>query len=864
MLLKNKLRAPTGLETATKLDRPPLSNLKRLTLIHAPAGYGKTTFAWQLLQSQPGAKRWLSVDTLDNDPNRFWTHFLSAFQAPFRQASEDAISLLAGLAQFGIEDILDSFFSEFSCDEDGMTLVLDDFHHITNPSLIQALNYFIEYAPSNIHIIVTARSRPEFRLETRILNGQAQEFGADYLAFTCQDISNLFLQMRGVTLNDSQIEMVKRRSEGWISAIKLMFFTAQGKCSDSNVKGASIHLYQYLLEEVVNKLPHELAEFIQVAVLFERINPDMLDFVRNKVDSFFLISQLITKNLFIYRLDGESEWFRFHDLFKSCVSRTSLFSLAQQKEIVRQGASWLEQADEIFDALDCYCRNADWHDVSRILEQSGRRWLREGHSETLNFYLSSLPSSFILESPVLICMQVWGMPDREKHTQGAELLQRALDLQKSFGQQNHALLCDIYTLKAIIERLKLNWSETLSATTLALHHADKGNIDLRWRSYTTLGAYEYIRGNLQDAKLHLQNAVKYAALEKHRYGLAHSAGYLVEVLYQLGDIQAALQMATQVIRELENTPFGKLRLGAWRFAALPDLLREQGKYDQAYDTLNALCDVFKSESAEVLPKLYTMLRQWSLMVSMGRFSDALSILDAIESMELMMRFSSPFASGTVQGMRARVKLLENDMEYVLTWRNQQVFDIEKLSFYQYPDLLVYISITIANAEYGLAKELISDALNSVRKKNWKLAEAKLLLLRSAAAFKSGQKNAAKDDIELCKKILPGYQQIFFDEAPWLKAYFSWASEFFSSCATPLAEHTNEMAAINAPCDDVLSKREQQLLECVFEGMSDKEIGAALFIATGTVKTHLRNIFRKLGAKNRAHALAIYNIRSLQH
>jgi len=864
MLLKNKLCAPRGGVGVLELDRPARRTLRRLTLIQAPAGYGKTTYAQQVLEQQPGAHLWFSIDPLDNDPIRFWTHFIGAFQSDFGAATKDALSLLAGAEQYSVEDILNSFFMELSATDNTAVLVLDDFHHITNKSVLQTLNYFIDYAPASVSLIITSRTRPELRLDTRLLNGQAEEIGAEFLAFQAGDIQEFFRQMYGVTPTDSQIAAVQQKTEGWISAIKLMFFSAPFQSMDKVLAaggaGSNLQLYQYLLEEVLNGLTPELSRFIQAAALFERFTPGMMDQVCAAQNSFSLISLLLTKNLFIHRLHGDSDWFRFHDLFKSCVLQTSALPLDEQQALRRAGAHWLESANDIFEALNCFSRNADWQDVARLIEQHGRRWLREGHSETLSHYLSLLPPAVWQNSPLLICLRVWGMRDSDKHKEGGALLNQALSLQQAGGNEDHALLCEIYTLKAIIERLKSNWPETLSATTLALQHADAGDIDMRWRSYTTLGAYEYIRGNLKEAKAHLLNGVKYAAIEQHRYGLAHSAGYLSEVLFQLGELQEALHIARHVCKELENTAFGKLRIGIWRYVAMPDLLREQGEFIRTEEILEQMIPVFQTEETEVLPKLLVMLRHWSLRFSQYRYSDALAILDDIESTELMMRFASPFASGSIAGLRARIKLAEGDLRYAVNWRNTQNFSVDFMLFGQHPDLLTFIRIYIANAEYDVAADWIRACLQRARQQGWKVVEAKLAMLAAANAFATGDKAGAKKALQASLELLygAGYRCLYTDEWPWLKEMFEWAQS-----QPGLSNYSALFTASALEGDDSeegcgLSKREVQLLQCILKGMSDKEISTELCISTGTVKTHLRNIFRKLGAKNRAHALAIYS------
>jgi ATP/maltotriose-dependent transcriptional regulator MalT len=340
-------------------------------------------------------------------------------------------------------------------------------------------------------------------------------------------------------------------------------------------------------------------------------------------------------------------------------------------------------------------------------------------------------------------------------------------------------------------------------------------------------------------------------------------------IYQLGDLQEAEHQVRLMIAELEKTFFSKLKIGLWCLFCLPDILREKGDFSSAEALLEQLNPILYSEEIETLPKLFVFLAKWSLCLSQGHYQAAEKSLNEIESIELNMRFSSPFASGSISGMRARTQLMAGNITYAKNWLLSAEKTLNPTLFMYHLDILTAIGVYYRYHDFEPAQALASKLLSQAKSHNWKVVEAKVLLLQSAIAQAMGHAQEARHLLSQSLDIgyIAGYRSIYIDTIKLMgdnfyletndERYLNLLNEF--NLFVPItAFHPTDGEEEGIKPSDVLSNREIQLLECIKNGFGDKEISSQLFISTGTVKTHLRNIFRKLNAKNRAHALAIYS------
>lgn len=869
MLMRSKLCVPRAPQCAVARPRLARSRLSPLTVIHAAAGYGKTTLAAEILAGQPGPHAWLTLDRLDNDARRFWSYVVGAVQIACPQAGVQAAELLRSSEDFRIADILAIFVNDLADLEQPLTLVLDDFHCINDAGVIADLNLLLDFAPEPLQVVVTTRTRPDLRLEHRAARRGVYEVGPAQIAFNAEEIE-AFLQRHHVEHFDRQAcARIAHRTGGWVSAVKLLTLAgpdsaAEALRADTLCGGLTGTLDSYVVDEVLSALDADTLRFVRVAALFDPFSAALLDHVMERHDSGQAIAALGRRNLFIQALADQDGGYRFHELFRDCLARAGAWDEGEKMQLLRRAAAWFEAAGQFDEALTEYLRLEDWPQAVRVLEAQGPQWLRHGLQEKLRRHLAALPRAQIDARPRLLCLSVWLMSDADKHILGGQMLQQARQAIEADPalQADHGLMCETYALVAMVERLKTNWLAMHQATELSLKHAEAGGLDMRWRSHLTIGAYQIMQGQLAEAAESLGLARKYAVIEEHKYGLALSTGYLCEALYQLGELDQAQRAATHTHDLLAASSFARLPMGNWRFIGLPEVLRERGELERAGELLERLSEMGRQNQAELLMGLVVLIRQWMVKLSAGDAAGAAQVLEQIDTVQTGMRFASPYPTGSLAAMRARVSLLRGDHAHLRAWLADHAADWQMVCFANHQDVLTAVRAHLVLGAPRAARDLADRVIEQAQAGNWRVARGRALLLRGAAKFKLGQVREAGDDFTACLQGLHerGYRTVFSDERIVLAdlSELAQAGEaartLMHLCSITPAKQEGSAAD---SAGTVLSRREIELLQSVQRGLSDKEISTLLSISTGTVKTHLRNIFRKLGARNRVHALALY-------
>ncbi len=886
LLPYTKLHPPLPHDQSCLRARLLPSSLPALTVIHAPTGYGKTTLALQLLAQHQATGSWMSVDEFDNDPLRFWSGVVSALGQALKGLSRQSLQLLQGPQQ-GLPDLVVSLLNELHTlthqeRDQVVILVLDDFHLLTNPPLIQSVNLFLDHLPAAFRIVLTSRSIPGLKLAQRKSKGQAIEIGASELKFTETEAAHFF-EHHQPTWPPGMLRAVTDRCEGWAAALRLYSVSRPGCASNTLQIAPDQDVYEVLLTDVIAHLPHNLQTFVEQTAFLPRFCAALADHVLNTQNAAAVIRELVRLNLFVVPLDHEQVWFRYHDLFRALVGSRTTATAAAQARHRQQAAAWFEANDQAMEAMGQYLLAKQWGDAGRLLARVGPTWARQGQSETVRRMLAALPDQVWQAHAELLCLRVWIASDAEKFAEGREWLERAMQLIDSHAvriDNRAALRCEVLTLQAIVARLHGQWDETITLSRTALQTAAAARLPLRWRSYLTLGAHAYAQGELMPAQTHLQDAVSWALEEEHLYGVAQSCGYLSEVLYQQGELQRALRMAHGVKDALEASPFGTGRLAAWRLIGLVDLLREQDELQQAEQALAALRELRSLETCESLQHLIILLRTFTLAMSRRDADLAERTTHEIEAVQTRMRFQTVYASGSVGALRAEVAWLRGDQLSAAHWLErhlgqQDVNEQQRPSpFLRERDDLVAIRILVMLQRHDQALQHAQALYQRAAPAGRVLTQAICLMWQAAAAMELGNKAHAQQHMLDALRLTAGagFRRVFLDQGVGIEPALSACSEHhrYGALASALSAQilAEGQAAIHpeaslapsqSPAPAALSPRELELLRYVREGFSDKEIARLAHISPGTVKTHLRNIYRKLEANGRVQALAKLNL-----
>ncbi len=330
--------------------------VRRLTLVSAPAGFGKTTLVSEWLHRSKHAAAWLALDETDNDPVRFLAYVIAALrqiQPDFARATEAILQLPQPPPA---EAMLGSLVNELSAVPRSFILALDDYHLIHTPAIHQQLAFLLDHQPANMHVVVLTREDPLLPIARLRARGQLLELRQDDLRFTADETADFLQRGIGRSLGSEQIAALEHRTEGWIAGLQLAVISMQGHSDISDFiqafTGSSRFILDYLLEEVFDGQPPEAQDFLLKTSILDRLSGPLCNAITNRTDSQEWLERLEQANLFIVPLDSSRGWYRYHHLFADLLGHRLRLSELKVDELHQRASRWYEAAEFLQNAVE--------------------------------------------------------------------------------------------------------------------------------------------------------------------------------------------------------------------------------------------------------------------------------------------------------------------------------------------------------------------------------------------------------------------------------------------------------------------------------------------------------------------------------
>lgn len=562
----------------------------KLTLISAPAGFGKTTLVSEWIQtfrqgatsssarpvslSPPLAVAWLSLDEGDNDPTRFLTYLVAALQTLAPQIGVGVLGLLQSpqppREPSGYETLLTALLNEITTLPDSFVLILDDYHLIDAIPIDQALTFLLEHLPPQMHLVITTREDPQLPLARYRARGQMTELRAADLRFTPAEAAGFLNQVMGLDLSAEEVAVLETRTEGWIAGLQLAALSMRGRADVAGfVKafaGDNRYIVDYLIEEVLQRQPERVRSFLRQTSLLDRLSGPLCDAVTDQNDGMMLLDALERGNLFVVPLDDKRHWFRYHHLFADVLAAHMLQEQPAQVPILHQRASaWYTDNGLPADAIRHALAAQDFARAAGLIE---RVWpVMDGSFQTATWlgWARALPDALVCARPVLNGAYAWALLNAGE-LEAAEA--RLIDVERWLD-----------TAADERERLHLSQKEPHSRSSAEMIVVDETQFRTLPASIATARAYlAQTRGDLPDSVKYGQRALDFLPETDHlRRGPA--AALLGLAQWASGDLEAAY-------RTLANAMAGFQKIGNWHFATsvtsgLADIRTVQGRLREA-------------------------------------------------------------------------------------------------------------------------------------------------------------------------------------------------------------------------------------------------------------------------------------------
>ncbi len=892
-LLTTKLSVPSArlnMVTRPRLMQQMNATMRStLTLIAAPAGWGKTTLlrAWHADSNWPLA--WVSLDASDNDPIRFWTYVIAALNTMHPGVGEVPLALLYASPPPPIETVLTSLLNALIQLPTQTVLVLDDYHHIEAQPIHDALTYLADHLPPNVHLVIASRSDPLLPLARLRARGALIELRAANLRFTFEETTAFLTEVMGLPLSAEQVAALQARTEGWIAGLQLAALSMQGRDDIAGFiaafTGSHRYVVDYLVEEVLLRQPEEVQTFLLQTCLLDRLSGPLCDAVRERDDSRRLLEQVERTNLFLVSLDDERQWYRYHHLFAEVLrSRLQQLQPMVVPELHRRASRWYEQHELFDEAVTHALAVPDVEHAARLIEQYARFTNFPSQFQALLGWLNRLPDALVRTQPSLCLMHAITLMlthQLEKASVRVQDAERCLQ-EEMPADQRRTLLSLIAAFRGNLARLFGDYERCVPLAYQALELMPETDVMSLTRMFrpstlvTAASAY-LVDGNMTPAT---ERQVETAAASVRALGNLPTTMRSISNLARLQLLQGRLHQAAATIEQATQLAPGQGELqallnGADYYFILGDLLREWNQLNSAEQHLAQGIDLVRETmraDAEMITRGYLSLAR--LQQACGESPQVLATLDAFAQVAHQHSFA-PILLAHEASVRAQMELAQGNLAAAMRWAEARGLSAkDELSYLRELEYLTLVRVRIAQGREHPTGPFLSEALVLLERLG-EDAEAKMrmrsvleiLLLRALVLDAQGNHaeslNALGRALALAEP--EGYIRLFIDEgAPMIALlHQAYAHRIAPEYVTALLEAAGEQRGTGSdlpylrtsPLVEPLTAREREVLRLLMDGASNREIARQLVLSVNTVKKHVLNICGKLSVQSRTQAIA---------
>ena len=874
----------------------------RLVLVTAPAGYGKTTLLTTWVQQSGLSVAWISLDGRDDDPISFWSYFIASLQTLHPGVGHIIIDLLHSPQSPPQDLLLGALLNEICLIQDEFLLVLDDYHTITSPTIHSSLSYLLEHLPPQMHLVISSREDPPLPLPLLRARREMVEVHLADLRFTKQETTTLFNSLLRLDLIPTEIMALEQATEGWVAGLQLAALSMQGVEDTSTLihafSGNQRYVFDYLAQEVLERQEPHTQDFLIKTCVLDRMSSSLCDFILNGEKtvgsgagslhhSNEILDYLERANLFLIPLDMERRWYRYHHLFSDFL-RATLEQRIDQPAIHwlhLRASQWYERNGFVTEAIEHALQARDYTRTAWLINQAAEDMFLRSELVALRNWLNILPPEQLSHEARLSVVFAWVLLatghfiEMESHLKNAE---RLLGIQVAESPTKKYPSIDIETALGEIACLRSSMAINCFDLEEALHQGQLAQTYLAGKSgqglfnntaslhgivHFNLAIVHELIGEVAQARQEFEESITLSKENYHLLPMAYThLAYLMIIQGKLREAERTYQQAVQVA-EISPIPSP---LSGVAHTGMGNLFVEWNDLDRAEMELQrglALGRKWANEDAEISG--YSGLIQSRLAVGDDRAAQEL--IDDLA--RLPGRRQVFWSEAMIDSLQAKIWIKQKQLEPLLVWATRKALSLEGGVPYMLEDqaiLLARVQITLGQFQPALAsiERLLSATQAGGR---WGRC-IELRRLQSLAWFLLGKSETAFESLESSLEVAEGegYTRIFLDDGEpmeqLLAAYREQPTARFKEYATRLLKASDkEKRSISSNPDnpkliqstgliEPLSEREMEILRLMATGLNNQEIGEQLVISLNTVKSHLKNIFGKLGVNSRMQAV----------
>ncbi len=906
LLLQTKFFRP---QPPTLVSRPRLQAqlnaglVGKLTLVSAPAGFGKTTLITDWLsgltgddsqsvkrqsESQDVKSAWLSLDEKDNDPDRFLIYLVAALQTAVPNLGQAVIANRQAPQPLLLETALTYLVNDLARLDGRLLLTLDDYHLITNETIHQALIFLLDNAPPSFHLILITRADPPLPLPRWRVRGQLNEIRVAELRFTAGETAVFLNELMGLALSPEQLDNLEARTEGWIAALQMAALSLRGRSDTAafveSFTGSHHFILDYLTDEVLRGHPPYIRDFLLKTSILQRFCAELCEeigeigrFGNGEAASLNapdlpltgqqILDHLDQANLFLIRLDENRRWFRYHHLFAQFLQTRLRRELSAEAiaELHRRASRWFDEQGIDEAAIDHALWAGDEETAVLLIEKYTRAAMNKSELHKILCWVDAIEQARL---PLSAQMAVWygwallfsGQTDR------VPAAVAAIEAQEPTSDSHFQTLTgNVAALRGWLMMFQGDIPQALAFTHEALATLPADDDHVRSTCHLNLGYIYMESGDLVAAMAGFTNARDHAEKAGNLITAVFACTYLANILFQNGDLYAAEQEFHAAIEMgiANHQPYSPAVSVA--STGLAGLLIEWNRLDEAQTTLtNAITLLEQTQNRALLAAAYATLSR--LRVAQGEFTAAFAALDISDN---IARDNDQVTQlGMNESQRAWLHLVSGDLAWANDWATRQMVPAaDSLAFEAYRSLLVLGAIWAQqSATASQAVHLLKKGVAIAQEQSFFGVQVQTQILLALAYEVLGERETAVATLETAVRWAEpqGYIRLFANVGPLILPLLQrlpqtpYIQKILTAFPQPHLPHRafSQSPSVSLPAHiDPLSSRELELLTLLKEGFSNREIAQNLHITVGTTKRHLSNIYSKLGVGSRTQAVA---------
>jgi LuxR family maltose regulon positive regulatory protein len=877
-LLHNKLMPPRLNSNVIRRD-DLLAHLdqglsRKLTIVTAPTGFGKTTLVSMWISSRRFASAWVTLDQNDNDTTRFWTYVVSALRTLNSSIGKTTLSTLTTSQLPSFQTLLTPLINDLAQLNENSVLVLEDFHFIASKEIVDGVSFLIQHLPNSLHLILITRTEPDLPLPLLRVRDEMTEINTSDLRFGQKETEAFLQTATQIDFSPSAISQLLQKTEGWVAGLRLVVLSLHSKGRVGEVEnlinsfsGRDRYIADYLIEEVFKSQSETVQSFLLKTCFFNRLTDSLCDAIIDANNSAALLEQLERDNLFLVQLERghDQTWYRYNPMFAESIQYLARQRLAEAsiQVLFEKASNWYEY-HSLFDEAVETALTAKLFDRTIILIGKFIKIHDLSEMHTLGRWLENIPQQAILLHPT-ICFtyaQVILYSTDRFAPATATRIEPFLGAAESAWRikENHERLGQLLSFRGNVQ-----WWQGDFPKAFQYAHQSLGELpehDVFWRGNSLLIiSYEALNaGQIRDAQDYVLEARALLGAAQNIFGVLAAIQMLSEIFYWQGELEQAEQLNQQILSEavgdesmLDDQGIASLNLAYIAY--------ERNDLEQAEQRARRALELGQQRANEMLQVQATIQLAY-IHAAKDNIARALELIKALEA-----KIQNPTLLREIQNAQVLFSIRANDVSSLEWWvkiisvENQTVLHLQKER-----ELFTLARLRIVEGKIGDAMNLLKwwheDALENGRARS----QVEVLCLESLAYHADSNVGKATQSLSEALTIgqAKGFRRLFLDEGTRMAAllqatlstlpnrslrlFASTLLHSFSPGATSPLTATSSAVQI-----EPLSPQELRVLRLLVAGLSNADIAQELIVSTNTIKTHVKSIYRKLNVNSREEA-----------